>query len=386
MFTQQRSVPLALLLALFAACAQQDATTLSSPRLDIVEDNSIAGADGTASAALSDPVHGSSHFGPGTIHIMPASPTGVGNCIPFGNNTAFGFTGFIYRNVPAFSLAAGGKFAFDLGNLNNVPLRRDIYFSQANINPTLPPPGFNTPSQGVKATTWVKVASTTQTPASPFGNFVSGDYELIYTAEQPFAFTGGALIVGLAGSPPAAFPDGGCEQVLVQTTNGDASGRFYARFFFKPHLDTGVLDNIVAGGSGVAIGGIVIEGCSQPPAVSVSASPSSLWPPNHKYHKIALAVSITDPCGTPSVASQAWSDEPDDGLGDGDTVGDVKAGANVSSNASPVVSFNYATDVLELRAERSGTGDGRTYTVKVSATNAAGTGSGTANVSVPHNK
>lgn len=385
MFKPQRSVFMALMALFVWACAETDTTTPMPPNLDVVADNGIVGADGTAAATLSDPVNVAGHFGPGTIHIVPASPTAVGNCIPFGNNTAFGFTGFIYRNVPAFSLGVGKKFAFDLGSLNGQQLRRDIYLSQANLNPTLPPPSFNTPSQGLKATTWVKVASTTQVPSSPFGNFVSGDYELVYTAENAFNFTGGALIVGFAGSPPAAFPDFGCEQVLVQTSNGDASGKFYARFFNKAHLDAGILDNITGGGSGVAIGGMVIQGCSQPPTVSVSATPSSLWPPNHKYHSIALNVSVTDPCGG-TVAAQAWSDEADDGLGDGDTAGDVKAGPNVSSNAAPVVSFNYLTDALQLRAERSGNGDGRAYSIKITATNGAGSGSATAVVSVAHNK
>lgn len=389
MFTSQRRAVVAVMILWLAACNDHETTSPKTPNLDILEDNSIAGADGTASAALSDPVHANTHFGPGTVHIMPASRTGVSNCIPFGNNTFYGFTGFIYRNVPAFTMPAGGKFAFDLGRLNNVPVRRDIYFSQANLNPAQPPVSSNTPSQGVKATTWVKVASSTQTPASPFGNYISGDYELIYTAEQTFTFSGGALIVGVASAPPAAFADYGCDQVLVTTHNGDASGQFYARFFSKPHLDTGVLDNITGGGSGVAIGGIVIQNapsCMQAPTVTVSASPSALWPANHKYRAITLAVSVNDPCGVPSVVAEAWSDEADDGAGDGATTGDVKAGTNMSSNASPVVGFNYATDALELRAERSGTGDGRAYSIKVSATNAAGTGSATATVTVAHNK
>jgi hypothetical protein len=61
-----------------------------------------------------------SHLGPGWLNITPASSTSVSNCIPFGNNTIFGFTGFIYRKVAAFNLLPGTQFAFDLGSQNDV--------------------------------------------------------------------------------------------------------------------------------------------------------------------------------------------------------------------------------------------------------------------------
>jgi len=49
------------------------------------------------------PSHGS-HLGPGSFDVTPASPGVIGNRIPFGDNDHFGFTGFIYRNVPAFTV------------------------------------------------------------------------------------------------------------------------------------------------------------------------------------------------------------------------------------------------------------------------------------------
>lgn len=69
------------------------------------------------------------------VSIVPQSPTSVGNCIPFGQNDAYGFQGFIYRNVPAFTLQVGDKIAFDLGSQNDVDTRRTIFFAPANINP-----------------------------------------------------------------------------------------------------------------------------------------------------------------------------------------------------------------------------------------------------------
>lgn len=199
-------------------------------------------------------------LGPGSIDIVPASPTTVGNCIPFGTNTLFGFTGFIYRNVPAFSLGPGSKIAFDLGALNDVDVRRNIYFATANTNPAPAPAMFNVVPQGIFAASgWTRVVSDAQTPENPRGNTVSGDYELRYAVEAPFTFPGGGLLVGFGGSPPGAYADFGCEQVLVQTDGGDASGHFYARFFFKPDQTLGVLDVLTGGGgNGVALGGVVI--------------------------------------------------------------------------------------------------------------------------------
>jgi hypothetical protein len=67
-------------------------------------------------------------------------------------------------------------------------------------------------------------------------------------------------------------------------------------------------------------------------------------------------------------------DEPVNDLGDGDTSPDGKLTAPPSSKAS-------------VRAERSGTGDGRVYRVHYTATDTHGaTCSGTATVGVPHDQ
>jgi hypothetical protein len=93
---------------------------------------------------------------------------------------------------------------------------------------------------------------------------------------------------------------------------------------------------------------------SVPPTIAVSVSPTELWPPNHKLATITASVVLADVCD-PNVAFElvsVTSDEPDNGLGDGDTTGDVQGAAL----GTPDLSF-------ELRAERSGKGDGRVYTV-----------------------
>jgi hypothetical protein len=196
------------------------------------------------------------------VRLVPEDPTTIENCIPFGNNRDYGFTGFIYRNVPAFELQRGDRIAFDLGATNDVVTRREIYLSTANKNPDEAVLHGNiVVSQGVTATEWVKVSSEHHAPQPGRGNTVIGDYDLRYRVESDFSFPGGGLIIGFDRSPPAEYRDDGCEQVLVATVSHDSSDYFYARFCFKEHLDMGVLDQAgKCGATAVALGGVVIGG------------------------------------------------------------------------------------------------------------------------------
>ena len=104
------------------------------------------------------------------------------------------------------------------------------------------------------------------------------------------------------------------------------------------------------------------------PTLSVSLSPNSLSPPNHKLVPIYATVSASDACSANVAVSlvSIFSNEPDNGTGDGDQPNDIQA-----IGGGPVP---FGTDVrsFQLRAERSGGGDGRIYKVTYSATDAAG--------------
>lgn len=113
---------------------------------------------------------------------------------------------------------------------------------------------------------------------------------------------------------------------------------------------------------------------NQPPDCS-KAQPSvrSLWPPNHKLATVTVA-GITDPDGDPVTVTvtKITQDEPVNGLGDGDTSPD---------------GFGVGSPQARVRAERSGTGNGRVYAITVKADDGkGGTCNATVNVGVPHDQ
>ncbi len=121
---------------------------------------------------------------------------------------------------------------------------------------------------------------------------------------------------------------------------------------------------------------VTVNDTEGPVISGAGASPSSLWPPNHKMVNVTVNYTATDNC-TPSgsIVCQiisVTSNEPIDGLGDGDTAPDWEIVNN---------------QLVRLRAERSGTGTGRVYTITIRCTDGAGNNTfKTVTVTVPHNQ
>ncbi len=112
-----------------------------------------------------------------------------------------------------------------------------------------------------------------------------------------------------------------------------------------------------------------------PPVVSVSASPSSLWPPNGKMVPVTVFGTITDNLSgvDPSTAAFKVVDE----------YGSVQPSGSVTLGSGGSYSFT-----ISLQASRNGTDkNGRLYTITVSARDLAGNlGSAATTVTVPHDQ
>jgi hypothetical protein len=113
---------------------------------------------------------------------------------------------------------------------------------------------------------------------------------------------------------------------------------------------------------------------SNPPPVIVNESVDRpvLWPANHKLVNITVNYDVMDNCGTPVCRLSVISNEPDNGLGDGDTPNDIQ-----------VVDNHHVL----LRSERSALGTGRIYTITITCSDSSGaTSTRTVRVLVPHDQ
>jgi hypothetical protein len=110
---------------------------------------------------------------------------------------------------------------------------------------------------------------------------------------------------------------------------------------------------------------------NEPPVISgMGASPSSLWPPNHKWRDVTINYTSTDNCGVVSCALTVSSNQPANGHGDGNTSPDWQ-----------VVDDHH----VRLRAERAGNAGRRVYTITVTCTDQYGNSSNSnTTVGVPH--
>jgi len=122
---------------------------------------------------------------------------------------------------------------------------------------------------------------------------------------------------------------------------------------------------------------VTIEDTTKP-TISVTLSPTVLWPPNHQMVPITATVTVGDICDPdPAVRLVSiTSSEPDNGLGDGNFEPDIQEAA-----------FGTADYRFALRAERSGLNHGRTYTVTYEVEDASGNkAQAEATVLVPHDR
>jgi hypothetical protein len=132
-----------------------------------------------------------------------------------------------------------------------------------------------------------------------------------------------------------------------------------------------------SGNTGTDTQTVTIEDTTKP-TISVTLSQTELWPANHQMVPITATVTVEDVCDpNPAIRLVSiTSNEPDDGLGDGNFSPDIAGAA-----------YGTADFAFQLRAERSGLGTGRTYTVTYEVEDASGNKSqAQARVYVPHDR
>jgi hypothetical protein len=199
----------------------------------------------------------------------------------------------------------------------------------------------------IKLDTTPPQVSGSRTPAANSSGWNNGDVSVAFTCEDALS--------GVASCTPAT---------LVLTAEG------------RGQSVTATAVDQAGNSASATIGGINIDKTA--PTLACSASPKALWPANHKMVAVQAAVSVNDALSGPGgfVLVSAASNEPDDGLGDGDTANDIQ-------------DFVIGTPDLAglVRAERSGRGAGRTYSLSYRGWDAAGNpGTCTTAVSVPHDR
>jgi len=181
-----------------------------------------------------------------TVEAIPNEPdTNSANTWPFGTTAFWGpFLIFEYQNIDAFEMTAGDLIKFDLsdefneGGTNDVDINREIFFASTTTN------GSGVPVE------WVKLVSSSNTPSSPRGNTVFGDYELTYTAEANFSFPGGGFMIAIGAN--GAPTDTTVDFMLRGANSADTSGKFVKRIAMVNNLNDGLAPTGSSFGSSLA--------------------------------------------------------------------------------------------------------------------------------------
>jgi hypothetical protein len=131
---------------------------------------------------------------------------------------------------------------------------------------------------------------------------------------------------------------------------------------------------------------VTVDDTTPPGITTLGVTPTQLWPPDHKMRTVTLAVAASDACDPAAPVCRLTaigSNEPVNGLGDGDTAPDWEI-------TGPLTAL--------LRSERGGgphtlgsppnpSRPGRIYTLEVTCTDDAGNATvGTTTVGVPHDE
>lgn len=149
---------------------------------------------------------------------------------------------------------------------------------------------------------------------------------------------------------------------VTQGTNGGVVSHDGASVTYSPGPNVLGTDTFTytiedgQGGSDTATVTVTIVDTT-PPDMTASVDTASLWPPNHQLQNVGLTVNTSDNGGgAVTTVVSVFSDEDNLEPGSGDV--------------APDATF-VPPSTLQLRAERSGLGDGRVYLISVTATDSS---------------
>jgi hypothetical protein len=133
---------------------------------------------------------------------------------------------------------------------------------------------------------------------------------------------------------------------------------------------------------------------AQPPVVVCTTDIVSLWPADHRMVDVAICVQASDACVRPEdllVSCTISSSEPDDGTGDGSSIGDVDGLEGYTIPVAVELAYDEQTGCylgsVALRAEREGTQAGRTYAIVTNVMDISfNTATASCVVVVPHDR
>lgn len=304
------------------------------------------------------------------IPAAPAFGTGPGVRLSFRNsyNTEPGFDGGVLEisvNGGAFDdvITAGGSFIEGgyngvIGPTDSVLNGRQAWTGNSG--------GFITTTVVLPATAYgqnvqLRWRTAYDTGTSPAGGGMRIDSISIFTATR--VCCQGACLLTCPANIAVSNDAGECGAIVnypMPTYTGDCGT-------VTASQDTGTLFPV--GTTTVTITGNRLDGTSDSCSFTVTVNDTefpvvstatvdkpTLWPANHQMELVTVNYTATDNCSVDCVLTVA-SNEPQDGLGDGDTSPDWE-----------VVDAHH----VRLRAERSGTGTGRTYTITVTCQDPAG--------------
>jgi hypothetical protein len=208
---------------------------------------------------------------------------------------------------------------------------------------------------------------------------VNGDGKVDIVAANVLGSGGVGVLAGTVGvllgngdgtfQPPLTYTSGGyyTYSIAVQDLNGDS----------KPDLlaSSCAAGPFCGGGINGAVGVLLNNSqfCTTSPAITLSTTPTTLWPPNGRLVPVTVSGTITDTGCAVTTAAYAVIDE----------YAKIQLGGPVTLGPGGAYSF-----MVLLRASRLGTDlNGRLYTVTVSASNNADeTTSQAGTVIVPHDQ